>query len=311
MNLRDIDRVVIMVRDLDKALQLFSGTLGMQFEELDAAISRRDGVRSHVCHEAHLHLISPILPLPDNAAPPMRKRVGLLQEQEALCNALTFIVDDPEAAAQELSGQAIGIQHRYARSHDYATLRMDNFVETITDERDTLGMALGFASYDRAAGTTSAAGVGPLRITGLDRVAVMVRDLDRAVELFAGKLGMRFLELSPDIAARDRAKCLVCPEAKFQLISPMLPLPPEAPPPVKKRIELLKEQPMVLVALTFSVEDVQLAERELTRLGLGIQHRFARSHDYVSIGLDNFEEVVIDERDTFGIVMGLCRYDRA
>ncbi len=143
-----LDRLVIMVRDLDKALTFF-GNLGMEFMELEPDISERDGVRSYVCHETHIHLIAPILPLPENAAPPMRKRVALLEEHEFIYMALTFMVDDPEEVATELEEEGIHIQHRYEKSPDYATIGMDNFEEVITSPEDTLGIVMGFAQYDR------------------------------------------------------------------------------------------------------------------------------------------------------------------
>jgi catechol 2,3-dioxygenase-like lactoylglutathione lyase family enzyme len=118
MRVKGMDRVVIMVRDIDKALEFFSQKLGMEFKELDKNISERDGVRSYVCHQTHVHLISPILPLPENAAPPMRKRVDLLRKNEAIFNALTFMVDDKAKVEAELKQQGITIQHRYEASPD-------------------------------------------------------------------------------------------------------------------------------------------------------------------------------------------------
>ena len=149
MKVTGLDRIVIMVRDIDKALEFFSGKLGMKFQELSEDISKRDGVQSYVCHETHVHLISPILPLPENAAPPMRKRVELLKEHEAIINALTFMVEDTAAAEAELKQQGIHIQHRYEKSHDYASIGLDNFAEVVTSDKDTFGLVLGFASYDR------------------------------------------------------------------------------------------------------------------------------------------------------------------
>lgn len=149
MKVRSLDRIVIMVRDIDKALEFFSQKLGMEFKELDKDISERDGVRSYVCHETHVHLISPILPLPENAAPPMRKRVDLLKEHEAVFMALTFMVDDVAKTEAELKQQGIDIQHRYEESHDYASIGMDNFAELVTSPEGTLGLVMGFATYNR------------------------------------------------------------------------------------------------------------------------------------------------------------------
>ena len=149
MKITGLDRIVIMVRDIDKALEFFSGKLGMEFKELQQDISERDGVRIYVCHETHLHLISPILPLPENAAPPMKKRVELLKEHEAIINAVTFMVEDTAQAETELKQLGIHIQHKYEPSHDYASIGLDNFAEVVTQDTDTFGIVLGFASYDQ------------------------------------------------------------------------------------------------------------------------------------------------------------------
>ena len=149
MNIKGLDRVVIMVRDMNKALQLFSKTLGMEFQELDPIISARDGTKSYVCHQANLHLVSPIMPLGKNVPPPMRKRIALLETQEAVFNALTFMVDNVANAESELKQMGNNIQHRYSPSADYDSIGMRNFCEVVTNEQDTLGITLGFASYDR------------------------------------------------------------------------------------------------------------------------------------------------------------------
>jgi len=150
MKVTGLDRVEFMVRDIDKAVEFFSTKFGMEFKELSKDISERDGVRSFVCHETHIHLVSPILPLPDNAPPPMRKTIELLKEKETVFMALTFMVDDPTKAAAELEQQGVGIQqHKYEASHDYASIGMDNFAQVMTFADETFGLVMGFAKYDR------------------------------------------------------------------------------------------------------------------------------------------------------------------
>jgi len=150
MKVTGLDRIVIMVKDMDRALEFFSGKLGMEFKELDKEISERDGVRSYVCHETHLHLIAPILPLSENAPPPMKRRAALLEKQPFVFMALTFMVDDPTQAAADLERQGIRIQpHRYEASHDYASIGMDSFAEVMTFADETFGLVMGFAKYDR------------------------------------------------------------------------------------------------------------------------------------------------------------------
>jgi catechol 2,3-dioxygenase-like lactoylglutathione lyase family enzyme len=144
-----LDRIEILVRDMDKALDLFSNKLGMKFIELTKEISERDGIRSLVCHETHIHLISPILPLPENAPPPLKAKTEMLKTQEAFIMAITFKVEEPQKASVELQKQGIKIQkHQYKKSHDYASIGLDNFEEVITYPESTLGILIGFADYE-------------------------------------------------------------------------------------------------------------------------------------------------------------------
>lgn len=149
MKVKGLDRVAIMVRDIDKAVGFFSQKLGIKFKELSQEISAREGVRCFVSLDHQLEIVSPLLPLPDNAPPPLIKRVELLKEKELIFLGLTFLVDDPSQAATELKQQGIGIQHEYKESHDYVSIGMDNFVQVVANDQDTLDMVIGFAKYDR------------------------------------------------------------------------------------------------------------------------------------------------------------------
>lgn len=148
MKVKGLDRLVIMVRDIDKAVKMFGDKFGMEFKELQKSISERDGLRSCVCHKTHLHLISPILPLPKNAPPPMVKRVELLKKHEYIFMALTFKVEEPKKAGAELEAGGVRLQkHKYEKSHDYASIGLDNFEEVMTMDEDTFGLVVGLADY--------------------------------------------------------------------------------------------------------------------------------------------------------------------
>lgn len=310
MNIKGLDRVVLMVRDIERALAFFSGTLGMQFRELTDDISRRDGVRSYVCHETNLHLISPILPLPPDAAPPMRKRAELLQEHEAIIQAITFKVDDIAATEASMGELGLQIQHRYTPSHDYASIGLDNFAELVSREQDTMGLVLGFANYDAPEPAPPPATDNPMQSTGIDRIVVMVRDMDQALAFFSGKLGLRFRELTPEVQAEAGNRGCVCHEAHLHLVQPSMPLPEGAAPFLKQGAEILKTQEAVVLVLLFGVADpLRAAAETMPAQGFTVLRVWEDDHDYQSVGMDNLNEFIVDAKDTLGIPMGFSQWD--
>jgi catechol 2,3-dioxygenase-like lactoylglutathione lyase family enzyme len=148
MKIEGLDRIIIMVRDMDKALKFFSGILGMEFKELAKEIQERDGNRGFVCHKAHIHLVQPRLPLPETAPPPLKRGAELLREKEAVVLVLIFKVDDPTKASTELKQQGFDILRTWEESHDYASLGMDNLVEFLVDSKDTIGIPMVFSRWD-------------------------------------------------------------------------------------------------------------------------------------------------------------------
>lgn len=148
-----------------------------------------------------------------------------------------------------------------------------------------------------------------MKVRRLDRVAIMVRDIEKAIGFFSENLGMEFRELSRTISERDGVRCFVSHGSQLEIVSPILPLPPNAPAPLRQKVELLKEKEMIIFGLVFEVEDPAETARELEQRGIRMQHIYEKSHDYVSLGMDNFDQFVASDKDTFGIVMGFGKYD--
>jgi extradiol dioxygenase family protein len=148
-----------------------------------------------------------------------------------------------------------------------------------------------------------------MEIQGLDRIAIMVRDMDRAIDFFSNKLGMKFKELEKKISVRDGVECRICHSTQLELITPLLPLPKNAAPPMKKNVEMLKEREMIFIGLIFKVEDPRHMCDTLRNAGIGVQFCYEPSHDYASLGMDNFTQCVAEEKDTFGITMAFGKYD--
>ena len=303
MKIKGLDRVVVMVRDIDKTIRFFSDKFGMAFLELDKTISARDGVRSAVCHKTHLHLISPILPLPQNAPPPMVKRVELLKEHEYVFMALTFRTDNPFQAGAELEKQGVRLQgHRYKKSGDYASIGLNNFEEVMAMDEDTFGLVIGLADYtDNKASGNCLTSTPPIPVTGLDRIIVMVRDMDKALDLFSGKLGLTFRETDKTVQLHAGNRGLVCHDAHIHLVQPNNPLPSTVPPPLKMASELLKTRESMIMLLIFKVADAKKVSKRVGEAGLVVIRSWEDDHDYAAVGMDNLYEYLFDPKDTFGL----------
>jgi catechol 2,3-dioxygenase-like lactoylglutathione lyase family enzyme len=104
-----------------------------------------------------------------------------------------------------------------------------------------------------------------MKATGLDRVIFFVRDMDKALAFFSGKLGMHFEELAKDVQERDGNRGMVCHETHLHLVQPFDPLPETAPPPMKQAAKLLKEREGIIMMLIFKVDDARKGMAELAQ----------------------------------------------
>ncbi|MFP4365205.1 MAG: VOC family protein [Spirochaetia bacterium] len=149
MKVTGLDRVIVMVRDMDKALELFSGKMGMKFRELDKDVQTKAGNRGYVCHETHLHLVQPFDPLPDDAPPPLRKAAEMLKDTEAMIMLMVFKTDDAKKGAQELSDQGLSVLRTWEDDQDYRSVGMANLWEYLFDPKDTMGLPILISSWDK------------------------------------------------------------------------------------------------------------------------------------------------------------------
>ncbi len=148
MNIKGIDRVVLGVRDMDSARDLFSRVFGMEFVELNGPQFEEAGVRICIDLDHHMELLSPILPAKDVNPPDTRKLAELLDEQgDGVLFALALKVDDAEAAAAEAQSRGIGITAKIEQEQVEA-LSIRNFKEVILDDKDTLGVKIALVEWD-------------------------------------------------------------------------------------------------------------------------------------------------------------------
>lgn len=318
MRVNSLDRVGFMVKDINKALDLFSNKLGVEFLELDEEISKRDGLRSYICPDLHLHIFTPLLPIKSNIPIPMKKRLDLLKEHEAVFMALSFMVDNLEQTRAELDQCGVAIQYEYAASPDYASIGMDNFSELITSPESTLGMVLAFENHSRnrekekkySGNTSIVQPESKIRARELDRVVIMVKNINMALDLFSNKLGMEFKELSKEVQERDGNIGYVCHDTHLHLIQPRLPLPESAPLPMKRGAEMLADKDSVVLVLIFKVDDPMSVSAELKKDGIDTLRIWEENSDYVTLGMDHLVEILVDPEKTMGIPLCFSKWDR-
>lgn len=145
-------------------------------------------------------------------------------------------------------------------------------------------------------------------IKGLDRVILLVKDMDKAIGFFSGKLGIKFIELiGPPDPREFGMRAALASDCQMELISPVYPLPEEAPPHIQRAADLLKERDNVLMSLAFRVHDADNSEQELKKKGLCVEARL----DLPAIdewSMHDIKELLMMEEDTLGISMGFVEY---
>jgi catechol 2,3-dioxygenase-like lactoylglutathione lyase family enzyme len=100
MKIEGIDRIVIAVKDLDKAAAFLSRLLGMSFEEVTGPMVESGGVRFSVGAlppqqmPLRLELIQPVHPLKDVRPPDPKAIVKRVEHVDAAVHALVFRVED-------------------------------------------------------------------------------------------------------------------------------------------------------------------------------------------------------------------------
>jgi catechol 2,3-dioxygenase-like lactoylglutathione lyase family enzyme len=138
MKVERLDRVVLLVRDMDRAISFFSSKLGIEFTELPVA--EDSGMRACLSFEHQLELISPHSPLPDTASDYLRRWARLLEERDNVLVSISFKVGDVDEFASHAEHVGMGIETRF---------EMANVVkELIMEEDDTLGIPISFIEYN-------------------------------------------------------------------------------------------------------------------------------------------------------------------
>lgn len=150
MNIEGIDRLVIGVKDMDRALAFFRDVLGAEFTEIKGPSADMAGCRVAASLDMHLELISPVAEPQKLTNPPdplaLRRR---LEGADAVLYAVIFKVRDLNAAivnAERHGVRLAGDRITYAR---HERLRISDFDEVALDEAATFGIKMALAQYRR------------------------------------------------------------------------------------------------------------------------------------------------------------------
>jgi len=149
MKIEGIDRVVLVVKDMDKAVELVSKLLEIDFEEERGPLLDEVGIRVSVGYHKKTKLLvemmQPVYPLKDVKPPDPIAMAKAVEHVDAAVWAIAFRVKDTEESAADLESKGIRVVHKVEMPQ--GPIGITNWVELITNKEDTLGVNMAFVSY--------------------------------------------------------------------------------------------------------------------------------------------------------------------
>lgn len=152
MVIEGIDRLVIGVKDMDRALGLFKNAFGVEFTEVVGVAPEVAGCRLAISFDKHLELISPVAPPKQETNPPdpleLKRRLDAAAGDAVLYAVVYKVKDFDEAVANaaEHGVRVIGNKLEFARDEQFG---LSSLEEIALNEEDTLGIKMAFVKYDR------------------------------------------------------------------------------------------------------------------------------------------------------------------
>ena len=143
MKTKGVARVVIAVRDIEKARKFYSELFGISF--WDAGIHKDSGTRAMVSWDGGIELVSPISPAPANSTGEGIAR--LLQDREAALFGVAFKVSDIEEARARAKEKGFRITSEIDR---FLPPGFKVFREIFLDPKDTHGISVILIQSERA-----------------------------------------------------------------------------------------------------------------------------------------------------------------
>jgi catechol 2,3-dioxygenase-like lactoylglutathione lyase family enzyme len=153
MKTRGLDRVAILVRDLDQSQAFFSEVLGLELTECRGPQLEAGGVRIAMSFDQHLELVAPVLPLREGSPELVRRMAAALDQagSDALLFGLTFRVDDADRTQQEAEAAGLAIPRRFDEA-SIPELGVRDLREIFLDPSQSLGLNIGLVSFETGSG---------------------------------------------------------------------------------------------------------------------------------------------------------------
>ena len=155
MEIEGIDRLVIGVKDLDKAMEFFHNVLGIEFKESKHSFTQLRRVRSAAGKVPQkctlkIELIQPVHPLKDADPPNTAALAQAVDKFGAALYAVTFKVKNVTEAAAEVGGKDV---HTYARYEhkEGPFFNMKNYKAEFIKPEEMLGIRSSLVEFDESA----------------------------------------------------------------------------------------------------------------------------------------------------------------
>ncbi len=149
MKTQGLDRIAILVKDLDQTRAFFSDVLGVDLTEVSGPLLEEGGVRIAMSFDEHLELVAPILPVKEDAPDITKEMAAALEASgsDTLLFGMTFRVDDGDAAQKEAQEAGLTITRRFDEEA-IPVLGVRNLKELFLHQKDTCGLNIGLVSFE-------------------------------------------------------------------------------------------------------------------------------------------------------------------
>ena len=149
MKPKGVSRVVIAVRDLDKAMALYSRLFDTPFHERDASVAASYGIRASVNWDAAIEIVSP---LPESKAAMGRDVARFLDKCGEGLYSVVFSVDNIDEAYARATEMSIHIAGSFEFDQEQIDRLLDGrfkkFKQYTLRAADTCGVRLLFGQYE-------------------------------------------------------------------------------------------------------------------------------------------------------------------